>query len=43
MATKFRSGLSQDLLLMLNAADGHNIIIQVGENKDIKEFCGTFE
>jgi len=31
-------GLSKDLSLILNDADNFNIIIQVGENKNTKEF-----
>src|SRR4051794_26726104 len=38
MASKFHSGLSLDLFLMLNDADDHNVIIQVGKNQNIKEF-----
>ena len=38
MVTKFHSSLSRDLLLMLNDADDHNVIIQAGENQNIKEF-----
>jgi hypothetical protein len=34
----FRADLSQDLSLMLNDADDHNVIIQVGENHNMKEF-----
>jgi hypothetical protein len=38
MASKFHSSLSNDLSLMLNDADDHNVIIQVGENQNTKEF-----
>ncbi len=38
MASKFHSSLSEALSLMLNDADDHNVIIQVGENQNIKEF-----
>ena len=38
MASNFYSGLSHDLSLMLNDADDHNVIIQVGENQNTKEF-----
>ncbi len=24
---------------MLNDAENHNVIVQVGENQDVKEFC----
>ena len=34
----FHADLSQDLSLMLNDADDHNIIIQAGENQNVKEF-----
>ena len=34
----FHADLSQDLSLMLNDADDHNLIIQAGENKNVKEF-----
>jgi len=37
MVSKFHDGLSQDLLLMLNNGNDHDVIIQVGENH-IKEF-----
>jgi hypothetical protein len=39
MASKFYSSLSKDLSLMLDCSDDHNVIIQVGENPNIKEFC----
>ena len=38
MASNFYSGLSHDLSLMLNDADDHNVIIQVGEDQNTKEF-----
>ncbi|CAI2170215.1 15313_t:CDS:2 [Funneliformis geosporum] len=38
MASKFHESLSQDLSIMLNDSDDHNIIIQAGENANIKEF-----
>ena len=38
MVSKFHSSLSEALSLMLNDADDHNVIIQVGENQNIKEF-----
>src|SRR5256885_13936672 len=34
----FHADLSQDLSLMLNEADDHNVIIQTGENQNTKEF-----
>jgi len=34
----FHSGLSKDLSLILNDADDYNVIIQVGENQNTKEF-----
>ena len=34
----FHADLSQDLSLMLNDADDHNVIIQAGENQNMKEF-----
>ena len=39
MTLILHSGLSKDLSLILNDADDFNVIIQVGENKNIKEFC----
>ncbi|CAI2195473.1 16794_t:CDS:1, partial [Funneliformis geosporum] len=30
--------LSQELLLMLNSADDHNVLIKVGKDQNIKEF-----
>ncbi|RIA83942.1 hypothetical protein C1645_785225 [Glomus cerebriforme] len=38
MTSKFYSRLSEELSLMLNGADDHNVIIQVGENLNTKEF-----
>ncbi|CAB4410355.1 unnamed protein product [Rhizophagus irregularis] len=38
MAAKFYSGLSRDLLLMLDNADDRNVIIRVGKNHNVKEF-----
>ena len=38
MASKFHASLSQNLLLMLNDSDDFNVIIQVGENSNVKEF-----
>ena len=38
MASKFHANLSQNLLLMLNDSDDHNVIIQAGENTNTKEF-----
>ncbi|RIA83940.1 hypothetical protein C1645_742705 [Glomus cerebriforme] len=38
MATKFHSKLLEDLSLMLTNANDYDIIIQVGENQNIKEF-----
>ena len=38
MTKKFYSGLSKDLFSILNNADDFNVIIQVGENQDTKEF-----
>ena len=32
------SGLSKDLSLRLNDADDFNVIIQIGENQNVKEF-----
>ena len=34
----FHADLSQELLLMLSGADDHNVIIQAGENQNVKEF-----
>ena len=39
MTSKFHSGLSKDLSLILNDVDDFNVIIQIGKNKNIKEFC----
>ncbi|CAG8467724.1 2489_t:CDS:2 [Funneliformis mosseae] len=38
MTSKFHAELSQELLLMLNSADDHNVVIQVGKDQNIKEF-----
>jgi len=38
MTSIFHSGLSKDLSLILNEADDFNVIIQVGENQNVKEF-----
>ena len=38
MDSKFHADLSQDLSLMLNDADDYNVVIQVGENQNMKEF-----
>ena len=38
MVSKFHFNLSNDLSLILNDADDFNVIIQVGENKNMKEF-----
>ncbi|RIA92707.1 hypothetical protein C1645_820294 [Glomus cerebriforme] len=38
MTSIFHSGLSKDISLLLNDPDDFNVIIQVGENEDIKEF-----
>lgn len=38
MASKFHSGLSKDLSLTLDNSDDHNVIIQVGKNRNMKEF-----
>ena len=38
MALIFHSNLSKDLYSILNNADDFNVIIQVGENQDVKEF-----
>jgi len=34
----FHADLSQELSLMLSGADDHNVIIQAGENQNVKEF-----
>ena len=36
--TTFHHNLSKDFSLILNDADDYNVIIQVGENQNIKEF-----
>ena len=38
MTSVFHSGLSKDLSAILNNADDFNVIIQVGEDQNIKEF-----
>src|ERR1043166_2021163 len=38
MTSIFHSGLSKDLFSILNDADDFNVIIQVGENQNTKEF-----
>jgi hypothetical protein len=38
MVSKFHSSLSQDLSLILNDSDDCNVIIEVGNNQNIKEF-----
>jgi hypothetical protein len=38
MTSILHSGLSKDFSLILNDADDFNVIIQVGENNNIKEF-----
>jgi hypothetical protein len=38
MALIYHSGLSKDFSLILNDSDDFNVIIQVGENGNIKEF-----
>ena len=38
MTSRFHSSLSKDLSLILNDADDFNVIIQVGENQNTKEF-----
>src|SRR5438094_10487168 len=38
MTLIFHSNLSKDLSLILNDADDYNVIIQVGENENKKEF-----
>ena len=35
----FHADFSQDLSLMLNDVDDHNIIIQAGKYQNVKEFC----
>ncbi|CAB4399551.1 unnamed protein product [Rhizophagus irregularis] len=36
MASKFHSGLSKDLSFMINNSDDHNVIIQVGKNREFR-------
>ncbi|GBC04322.1 hypothetical protein RclHR1_05610009 [Rhizophagus clarus] len=38
MTTVFYSGLSKDFSSLLNDADDYNVVIQVGENQNVKEF-----
>jgi hypothetical protein len=38
MTLIFHSNLSKDFSLILNDADDYNVIIQVGENQNVKEF-----
>ena len=38
MTSIFHSGLLKDLSLILNDSDDFNVIIQVGENRNTKEF-----
>jgi hypothetical protein len=38
MTSIFHSGLSKDFSSILNDADDYNVIIQVSENNNIKEF-----
>ena len=38
MTSIFHSGLSKDLALLLDDVDDSNVIIQVGENQNTKEF-----
>ena len=38
MSLIFHSGLSKDFSLILNDSDEFNVIIQVGENQNTKEF-----
>ena len=38
MTSKFHASLSQNLWLMLNDSDDHDVIIQAGENPNTKEF-----
>ncbi len=38
MTSIFHSGLSKDLSIILKDADDFNVIIQVGENQNTKEF-----
>jgi hypothetical protein len=38
MVSNFHSNLSKDLSLILNDSDDYNVIIQVGDNQNIKEF-----
>ncbi|CAI2166149.1 17303_t:CDS:2 [Funneliformis geosporum] len=38
MTSKFHARLSKDLLLLLNNANDHNVVIQVGKDQNVKEF-----
>jgi hypothetical protein len=38
MTSIFYSNLSKDFSLILNNSDDYNVIIQVGENQNVKEF-----
>jgi hypothetical protein len=38
MSSSFYLSLSKDLSLILDGADDYNVIIQVGENQNTKEF-----
>ena len=38
MTLTYHSGLLRDISLMLNGSDDHNVIIQVGEDQNVKEF-----
>ena len=38
MTSTFHPGLSKDLSLILNDADDFNVVIQIGENQNTKEF-----
>ena len=38
MTSIFHSSLSKDFSLILNDADDYNVIIEVGENNNTKEF-----
>ncbi len=39
MISKFHSGLFKDISSMLFDSDDYNVIIQIKENQNIKEFC----
>ena len=38
MTLIFHSGLSKDFSLILNDADDFNVVVQVGENQNTKDF-----